>query len=91
MLPIEGEKLENGAVALMVKELPAEYGQLRASIVLAYNQDSHEFVTWMHVQAEPQSYCTHGWYTTDVVQAIEDYQFRVKRLTAGWADPPRPR
>ena len=87
-LPIEGEKLENGATALMVRELPAEYGQLRASIVLAYSQDTREFVTWMHVQSPvTNDYCTHGWYTTDVVQAVEDYQFRVKRLTAGWGDP----
>ena len=85
-LPIEGEKLENGAMALMVRELPVNYGELRASIVLAYNQDTKEFITWMHVQSEPNNYCTHGWYTTDVMQAIEDYHFRVKRLTAGWGD-----
>lgn len=85
-----GRKLPNGATLIMGRKLTDKPGNEAAAIVMAYNKEAHEFVTWMFVDSVNGSYCTHGWYVEDVEDAIGDFLYRVERLEQ-WTTRKAPR
>ena len=75
-----GRMLPNGATLIMGRKLTDKPGNYASAIVMAYNKEGAEFVTWMLVDGQDGEFCTNGWYQKDVEDAIGDYLFRFDRL-----------